>query len=101
MKQSVHKHAFTDAGINGSVEGEIVVTMNCNHKTFAQTTHRVDFYIDGALWKSADGLTSENMVLHKTETLIREGKTEMRRLAVQQKKNTFYEQLTDIFQKNA
>jgi hypothetical protein len=107
MRSSIFRHTFIDSGINGVVNGEIVVTMNDSQagvitesKILSGVFHKIEFFIDGALWKAVKDLDSEMMVLNDTETLLKEGKTEMKRLATQTKEKDFSEQLDDIFKQN-
>lgn len=110
MKVSTFKKKLSATGKQCTVKAEVITTMNSGTKRITGThagthddydrnvsTHKVEVFVDGKLWKKSDALDSELMVLNESEKWIREANLHITKLSNEEPIKTFGEKMQDIF----
>jgi len=110
MKVSTFKKELSATGKQGTVKAEVIATMNCGTKKITGThagthddyernvsTHKVEVFVDGKLWKKSDDLDSELMVLNESEKWIREANLHITKLSNEEPVKTFGEKMSELF----
>ncbi len=112
MKQSIIKKNIAVNGKNGINTADIIITMNFGTKNtnvhnpsthddliVPVSTHKIEVFIDNKLWKSVKDITSENMLLNETETMVEKTKEHLEFLSNAEPEKSFLDKLNDILNK--
>jgi hypothetical protein len=110
MRQSIFKKQLTATGKQGTVNAEVITTMNYDSKTITGThaathddysrnvpVHKVECFLNGKVWKKSEALDSELMVFNESEKWIRETNLYIQKLANEEPIKTFGEKMCELF----
>lgn len=104
------KKELSATGINGTIKGELIATMNYGKKHITGThagthddyekdipIHKVEAFVNGILWSKVDEITSENMLLNDSKDLHDKLVDRLFSLASEEPVKTFVDKMNEIF----